>query len=544
VAGYRSFHPAFAYLFNSYYEGSGPATPGPSAASCRAPGWPRWPTYRATSTEAMTRLLGTGLTSELSDLVELGLHHEQQHQELLLMDIKHVLSCNPCSPAYPPSPWPSRRAETPVRWIEHDGRSGRGGPRRSGFGFDNESPRHAVHLEPFALADRAVTCGEWMAFMADGGYSVPICGCPTAGPRPRPTPGRAPLYWFRVVDDWWLFTSGRSPAGGPGRARLPRELLRGRRLRPLERGPAAHRVRMGGRDLGTVRDFGARGGSSTPPSSIPVRPTDAPSLFGDVWQWTSSAYSPYPGFQPAAGRRRRVQREVHGQPVRAARRRLRDTPSTTSGPPTGTSSRRRRAGPSPDSAWPATADSRVHRRRTGSIDVYLTGDDLRAALERDVRAGLTAGPNGCRRCGSTTTGAVPCSTRSPGWRSTTRPGPSAALLQAHAPEIARRSGADTLVELGAGTCDKSRVLLDALLGAGTLRRYVPLDVSDTTLWTAATALADEYPGLVVHAVVGDFDHHIVRIPIGGRRMVAFLGARSATSTPTIAVVSSSTSTAP
>ncbi len=90
--------------------------------------------------------------------------------------------------------------------------------------------------------------------------------------------------------------------------------------------------------------------------------------------------------------------------------------------------------------------------------------------------------------------------------------------------MAARSGADTLVELGAGTCDKSRVLLDAFLAAGTLRRYVPLDVSDGTLWTAAVALVDEYPGLAVHAVVGDFDRHIGHIPAEGRRMVAFLGS--------------------
>jgi L-histidine N-alpha-methyltransferase len=161
---------------------------------------------------------------------------------------------------------------------------------------------------------------------------------------------------------------------------------------------------------------------------------------------------------------------------------------------------------------------------TPSIDVHLTGDDLRAALERDVRVGLTA----------------PAKWLPPVWFYDDRGSAlfdeitrleeyyptraERALLVAHAPEMAARSGADTLVELGAGTCDKSRVLLDALVGAGTLRRYVPLDVSDGTLWTAATALVEEYPGLEVHAVVGDFDRHIVRIPVAGRRMVAFLGS--------------------
>jgi L-histidine Nalpha-methyltransferase len=161
---------------------------------------------------------------------------------------------------------------------------------------------------------------------------------------------------------------------------------------------------------------------------------------------------------------------------------------------------------------------------TPSIDVYLTGDDLRAALENDVRVGLTAPAKWLPPIyfyddrGSALFDEI---TRLEEYYPTRA---ERALLEAHAPEIATRSGADTLVELGAGTCDKSRVLLDAFVAAGTLRRYVPLDVSDGTLWAAATALVDEYPGLAVHAVVGDFDHHIVHLPVDGRRMVAFLGS--------------------
>lgn len=161
---------------------------------------------------------------------------------------------------------------------------------------------------------------------------------------------------------------------------------------------------------------------------------------------------------------------------------------------------------------------------TPSIDVHLTGDDLRVALENDVRTGMTAAAKWLPPVwfyddrGSQLFDEI---TRLDEYYPTRA---ERGLLEAHAPEIAARSGADTLVELGAGTCDKSRVLLDAFRAAGTLRRYVPLDVSDGTLWTAALALVDEYPGLAVHAVVGDFDHHIVRIPVEGRRMVAFLGS--------------------
>jgi L-histidine N-alpha-methyltransferase len=159
-----------------------------------------------------------------------------------------------------------------------------------------------------------------------------------------------------------------------------------------------------------------------------------------------------------------------------------------------------------------------------SIDVHLSASDLRAALENDVRIGLQAGAKWLPPVwfyddrGSALFDEI---TRLEEYYPTRA---ERALLRAHAPEIAARSGADTLVELGAGTCDKSRVLLDALVAAGNLRRYVPLDVSDGTLWTAANALVEEYPGLDVHAVVGDFDRHIGLIPSEGRRMVAFLGS--------------------
>jgi L-histidine Nalpha-methyltransferase len=161
---------------------------------------------------------------------------------------------------------------------------------------------------------------------------------------------------------------------------------------------------------------------------------------------------------------------------------------------------------------------------TPSIDIHLTADDLRVALENDVRVGLTAESKWLPPVwfyddrGSALFDEI---TRLEEYYPTRA---ERGLLQAHAPEIAARSGADTLVELGAGTCDKSRVLLDAFTAAGTLRRYVPLDVSDGTLWTAATALVGEYPGLAVHAVVADFDRHIGLIPAGGRRLVAFLGS--------------------
>ena len=158
-----------------------------------------------------------------------------------------------------------------------------------------------------------------------------------------------------------------------------------------------------------------------------------------------------------------------------------------------------------------------------TIDVHLSASDLRRAMERDVRRGLVSQPKQLPPVyfyddrGSRLFDEI---TRLPEYYPTRA---ERSILDAHAKDIAETSGADTLVELGAGTCEKSRVLLDALQSSGRLRRFVPLDVSDTTLWEAATALAGEYPGLAVNAVVGDFHHHLDQLPADGRRLFAFLG---------------------
>jgi len=166
-----------------------------------------------------------------------------------------------------------------------------------------------------------------------------------------------------------------------------------------------------------------------------------------------------------------------------------------------------------------------------TIEVHLTEDDLRGALERDVRAGLTAERKSLPPVwfydarGSELFDDI---TRLPEYYLTRA---ERRLLEASATEFAAKSEADVLVELGAGTCDKSRVLLDAMRDEGTLRRYVPFDVSDSTIWGAAKVLVDDYPGLEVHAVVGDFHRHLDRIPVGGRRAVAFLGSTLGNLTP-------------
>jgi L-histidine Nalpha-methyltransferase len=158
-----------------------------------------------------------------------------------------------------------------------------------------------------------------------------------------------------------------------------------------------------------------------------------------------------------------------------------------------------------------------------TMDIHLSGSDLRHAMELDVRTGLTAQPKSIPPVyfyddrGSRLFDEI---TRLPEYYPTRS---ERSILDAHAKDIAERSEADTLVELGAGTCEKSRILLDAMQSSGRLVRFVPLDVSDTTLWEAAGALSEEYPGVAVHAVVADFHRHLDQLPTDGRRLFAFLG---------------------
>ncbi|MGH9016630.1 MAG: ergothioneine biosynthesis protein EgtB [Acidimicrobiales bacterium] len=299
LAGYRSFHPQFAYLFNSYYEGVGARYPRARRGVVSRPGVLEVARYRAHVDAAMARLFDRGPAPAAADLIELGLHHEQQHQELLLMDIKHVLSCSPLEPAYATVTVATPSPQSPGRWIEHDGGPVETGHDGRGFAFDNEGPRHTVHLEPFALAGRPVTCGEWVAFIDDGGYERPDLWLSDGWATAQAENWTSPLYWSRVVDDWWLFTLGGPQLVDPAEpvchvsyyeadafarwcgARLPTEAEWETVASPRPGAP------VDGRFLDT--------------SVLHPRPTVGDALFGDVWQWTQSAYSPYPGFRPAAG---------------------------------------------------------------------------------------------------------------------------------------------------------------------------------------------------------------------------------------------------
>jgi ergothioneine biosynthesis protein EgtB len=304
---YQPYDDRYLYLFNSYYEGAGPRHPRGTRGLLTRPGVGEVTAYRQTIDDAVVRLLESGPSPAALALVELGLHHEQQHQELLLMDIKHVLGTNPLRPPYLPGRpvAPARVAE--LCWIEHSGGLVEIGhdPAWEGFFFDNESPRHRTWVEPFAMADRLVTAGEWIEFMADGGYHRSELWLSDGWAVVQATGKEAPLYW--------------EPAGGHRDDGADGWLVYA--LHGLsEVDPAAPVVhvsyyeadafaRWSQARLPSEAEWEVVAATCAAPqsSAVSLHPHAAVAgggvqqLYGCAWQWTASAYLPYPGFTPATG---------------------------------------------------------------------------------------------------------------------------------------------------------------------------------------------------------------------------------------------------
>ena len=325
LAGYRVFDPAYNHLFNSYYEAVGPRHPRPARGLLSRPGVAEIARYRAHVTAAMEQLIvgaDAATFRVIAPLVELGLAHEEQHQELILMDIKHVFAQNPLAPAYRSAPPQPASATVPLEWrgfagglveIGHDG---------DGFAFDNEGPRHKVWLEPFRLATRLVTNGEYLAFIADGGYRRPEFWLSDGWATVAAQGWETPLYWQRDGERWFEFTlAGLVPldpfapvvhvshyeadayARWTGR-RLPSEAEWESAAANL---PLEGNFLDGGILLPTAphpfpppRGGRVREGVSVRMDELPSAPALL-QMYGDCWEWTQSAYAPYPGFRAAAG---------------------------------------------------------------------------------------------------------------------------------------------------------------------------------------------------------------------------------------------------
>ncbi|MEA5449862.1 ergothioneine biosynthesis protein EgtB [Leptolyngbya sp. CCNP1308] len=311
LEGYQDFHPGYGYLFNSYYEAVGDRHPRPQRGLLSRPTVKEVYQYRAHVDGAMERLLrdGQGPAREghrpihpaVAELTTLGLHHEQQHQELLLTDLKYNLAINPLRPAYRPDvAVAASRSPIPLEFVDFPGGLYDIGHQAPGFAFDNESPAHRVYLQDFALANRLVTNGEYLEFIADKGYQTAAHWLAEGWAMVQNEGWLAPLYWEQRDGQWWLFTLGglqpvnlmepvchlsyfEADAFATWRGcRLPTE---------AEWEVAASGVPLQGNLLAADRLH------PQPASESQL----IQQLYGDVWEWTQSAYLPYPGFRPAPG---------------------------------------------------------------------------------------------------------------------------------------------------------------------------------------------------------------------------------------------------
>jgi ergothioneine biosynthesis protein EgtB len=302
---YLNFHPAFRNLFNSYYNAVGDRPLRTLRHTLSRPGLDEVHAYRAYVDDAMVHVLTTDPAPELVALVTLGINHEQQHQELIVTDVKNGLWTNPLRPAFHPAQdschATSAFASVPsMDWRRFDEGIYSLGFSGEGFAFDNETPRHSVYLEAFRLASRLVTDGEYLEFMRDNGYGTANLWFSDGWDCVRNNQWSAPLYWEQRDGDWWHYTvEGMRPvdlnepvthvsyyeADAFSRwagARLPNE---------FEWEVAAGTCGIAGNFL--------ESGHRHPRAVETVAPFSQ--MFGDVWEWTASAYVPYSGFKPAAG---------------------------------------------------------------------------------------------------------------------------------------------------------------------------------------------------------------------------------------------------
>jgi ergothioneine biosynthesis protein EgtB len=299
VEKYKPFDPRYQYLFNSYYKQLGSHPYRGARGLMSRPSLQQIHAYRDYVERALLNLLEDA-NREILDLVELGLNHEQQHQELILTDIKHALWSSPLRPEAERNRRINNSSPFPIAWNEFEEGMYWIGHEGEGFAFDNERPRHQVFLQPFEIASRAVTNGEFLEFMNDNGYRRPELWLSDGWDTVCTQHWESPLYWERRDDEsWWHF------------------MMAGLRLLDLSE-PVCHvsfyeadaYARWAGARLPREEEWEVAAANMPTHGAFledhvfhpqPASGGDNQQMFGNVWEWTASPYVAYPGFQPAAG---------------------------------------------------------------------------------------------------------------------------------------------------------------------------------------------------------------------------------------------------
>lgn len=472
---YRPVDARLQTLFNSYYEALGDRVARQDRGLMTRPSLDEVMAYRREIDRRMAARLDQGLTDGLERyLFELGLNHEQQHQELFLMDILALMACSPLDPAA----YVAEPRATPVEAVRGGFEPFEGGVldigAAGGFAFDNEKPRHRVFVKDFGLDADLTTNGDWLGFMMDGGYSRPELWLSDGWATVKARGWSAPEYWRQEGDGGWsvMTLTGRR-AVDPAAP-----------VRHVSLYEADAFARWSGKRLPTEAEW---------ETAAKSRPDAFSNLFGEVWQWTASAYQPYPGFRPTEG----TAAEYNGK-FMANQMVLRGSSFAT---PAGHARATYRNFFYPHQRWAFTG---VRLATNWDAPSGVAADDAEtAAFRRDLVDGLSKPQKAVPPKwfydaeGSRLFEAI---TRLPEYYPTRQ---EMALLHRVAPELAGLFGPDSvLVEFGSGASEKTRIVLDA---SPDVRAYVPIDISPTALAEAAERIRASYPDLEVRPTVGDFE---------------------------------------
>jgi dimethylhistidine N-methyltransferase len=492
--GYQIFDPLFGYLFNSYYETVGPRRPRPMRGLVTRPPLSEVRAYRRHVDQAMARFLASPAAGrpDIAALLDLGLSHEQQHQELILMDVLHLFAQMPGRPAYRTLAPTAHPAPGPMKFVDFDGGVAWVGHDGPDFAFDNESPRHQVLLQPFQLADRLVTNAEWLQFIEAGGYGSAEHWLSDGWAQVKAEGWAHPLYWVQNEDGagWSEMTLGGLQPLDPhapvahvsfyeadayarwAGKRLPSEL-------EWEHAAEGLALEGGFLDLDSLSPGGGAGSGFR-------------QMFGELWQWTRSPYAPYPGFEPGAG----AVGEYNGK-FMINQMVLRGGCCAT---PPGHVRATYRNFFYPHQQWAFTGV------RLAADAPKTKAPSVTDSFEADVIAGLGAAPKRLPskyfydERGSILFEEI---TDLPEYYPTRT---EVGLLTSAAPAIASHISPNAaLIEFGSGASVKTRLLLDAAPQVGV---YIPMDISVDALASAEAALRADYPRLEIAPLVGDFTQPI------------------------------------